>query len=306
MKLRKILIIGSKGFIGQHLFNYLQQKGYDVCGADVVVDYVNTKHYFLIDASNSDFNPVFQYFKYDLCINCSGAASVPDSIDNPMRDYYLNTVNVFKLLVAIVKYQPECRFVNLSSAAVYGNPKKLPIKEIAKPDPVSPYGVHKLYAEKICKEFYDFYKIRTCSLRIFSVYGAGLQKQLFWDLYKRAKTGVNFTLYGSGNESRDFIYILDLIKAIELAAEFSDFKADVINIANGKEIIIRDAVNIFFSFFGFSIKYTFSGDVRKGDPVNWLADISKLVSFGYKPSIDIDNGLKKFYEWIKNNEFLEL
>lgn len=294
----KILIIGSKGFIGQNLSTYYHGKGHEVWGADVVSDYVNTEKHFLIDASNSDFSSVFQSIVYDLCINCSGAASVPESLNNPLRDYYLNTVNVFKMLEAIKNFQSGCRFINLSSAAVYGNPEQLPIKEVSQPNPLSPYGVHKLQSELICKEFHDFYNIKTCSLRIFSVYGNGLHKQLFWDLFKKAKTGNPITLHGTGNESRDFIHVLDLAKAIELVSEFSSFKAEVLNIANGKEIVINDAVSIFFSFFKDDIVYFYSGEIREGDPVNWVADISKLISFGYQPSIDIKAGLQKYYEWV--------
>lgn len=299
----KVIIIGSKGFIGRYLQNYYIEKGYEVWGADVNSDYVNKQKYFLIDASNSDFSSVFQPLEFDICINCSGAADVSESIKNPLRDYYLNTVNVFKILEAIRKYQPVCKFINLSSAAVYGNPKQLPVIENSVPDPLSPYGIHKLQAEQICKEFHDFYQISTCSIRIFSVYGPGLEKQLFWDLYKKVKTGVTFNLYGTGNESRDFIYILDLVKAIDLVSEFSSFNADVINIASGREILIKDAVSVFCSFFNQDIRYFFSGEARGGDPVNWLADISKLYSFGFEPSFDIESGLRKYYEWVILNRF---
>jgi UDP-glucose 4-epimerase len=299
----RIVIIGSKGFIGQHLNGYFLENGYEVWGADVITDYANNEKYFLIDASNSDYTIVFKDFKYDLCINCSGAASVPESLINPLIDYSLNTVNVFKILEAIRKFQPACKFMNLSSAAVYGNPESLPIKEDFEPNPLSPYGFHKLLAEKVCKEFWTLFGIRTCSLRMFSVYGPGLKKQLFWDLYMKAKTRTPFNLYGSGNESRDFINIIDLEKAIELVFEFSNFEADIINIANGKEIRIKDAVSVFFSFFDFDINYSFSGDSRQGDPVCWLADISKLVSFGYQPSIDMNTGLQKYFEWVKGSYF---
>jgi len=299
----KILIIGSRGFIGHHLFSYFSEKGNKVWGTDVVDDYINKERYFLIDASNSDYCSVFQSAEFDLCVNCSGAANVPESLKNPLRDYYLNTVNVFKILEAIRKFQPACKFINLSSAAVYGNPKQMPVKEDARPDPLSPYGFHKLQAEQICKEFYDFYDIRTCSLRIFSVYGPGLKKQLFWDLYNKAKKGDPFSLFGTGNESRDFIYILDLVKAIELVAGLSAFNADVINVANGKEIMIKNIVSFFFGLFDHEIRYSFSGETREGDPVNWVADISKLISYGYRPSFTIENGLEKYYEWITVNKF---
>jgi UDP-glucose 4-epimerase len=297
----KVIIIGSKGFIGHHLCNHFNMKGHEVWGADVIVDYVRSERYFLIDASNSDFNAVFQNSSYDLCVNCSGAASVQDSIKNPMRDYYLNTVNVFKLLEAIRRFQPGCRFINLSSAAVYGNPKLLPVEETAPSHPLSPYGIHKFQAEQLCREFYDFYNLQTCSLRIFSVYGIGLRKQLFWDLFRKASLNKSFTLFGTGNESRDFIYVSDLVKAIELIAELSPFMANVVNVANGQEIMIKDAVSVFFGFFRSGVDYSFSGDSREGDPVNWVADIKQLTEYGYQPSVDIRSGLQKYYEWIMSD-----
>jgi dTDP-glucose 4,6-dehydratase/UDP-glucose 4-epimerase len=296
----KVLIIGSEGFIGKHLHYYMKEQGHEVWGADVVTRYADQEKYFLVDASNSDFTSVFRHCEYDLCVNCSGAASVPESLKNPIRDYFLNTVNVFKLLDAIRNEQSHCRFINLSSAAVYGNPDQLPVSEAAIPNPLSPYGIHKLQSEQICSEFYEFHKIPTCSLRIFSVYGPGLQKQLFWDLMKKARSGEAFSLFGTGRESRDFIFVSDLVRVIELVNEHSAFEADVINVANGEEVFIQDAVSVFFSFFDEEISYNFSGDSRKGDPVNWKADISKLRSFGYQAEIDMPGGLEAYYNF--NNQ----
>ncbi len=296
----KVLIIGSEGFIGKHLHRYMKDQGHEVWGADVVTRYADQEKYFLVDASNSDFTSVFRHCQYDLCVNCSGAASVPESLKNPIRDYFLNTVNVFKLLDAIRNEQSHCRFINLSSAAVYGNPDQLPVSEVAIPNPLSPYGIHKLQSEQICREFYEFHKIPTCSLRIFSVYGPGLQKQLFWDLMKKARSGEAFSLFGTGRESRDFIFVSDLVRVIELVNEHSAFEADVINVANGEEVFIQDAVSVFFSFFDEEISYSFSGDSRKGDPVNWKADISKLRSFGYQAEIDMPGGLEAYYNY--NNQ----
>jgi len=293
----KIIIIGSKGFIGQELCRYYRERGQEVWGADVVVDYVNTDSYFLIDSSNSDFTSVFQEQEFDLCVNCSGAASVPDSINNPIRDYLLNTVNVFRMLDAIRKYQPSCSFMNLSSAAVYGNPERLPIVESDATHPLSPYGIHKLQAEQICREFFEFHQLRTCSLRIFSVYGNEQRKQLFWDLFQKASKGDPFSLYGTGMESRDYIHVHDLVHAIDKIASHSDFKADVINVANGEEVLIKDAVATFFSNFEEPVQYTFSGDSRKGDPVNWKADVSTLKSYGYKISVDMSSGLEAYYNF---------
>ncbi len=298
----KILIIGSKGFIGSHLEGYLSIRGHDVWGADVLVNYSGGTCYFLIDETNSDFNSVFAHTGYDVCINCSGAASVPESIKNPLRDYYLNTVNVFRILEAIRKFQPSCRFLNLSSAAVYGNPQRLPITEDAPPGPLSPYGIHKYQAEQICREFHDFYKLYTCSVRIFSVYGPGLRKQLFWDLYNKISSGRPVTLFGTGDESRDFIYISDLVVALEIVSEQSDFSGNIINIANGEEIKIREAVSIFSGYFDMETEYSFSGEIRKGDPSNWQADVTKLKQMGYGPEVDIRTGLHNYFKWVSTNE----
>lgn len=294
----RILIVGSKGFIGHHLGSYFEARGHDVWGADIIEDYSKDEKYFTIDASNSDFGSVMGHIYYDVCINCSGAASVPDSIIYPLRDYFLNTVNVFKLLEAIRHFQPSCKFLNLSSAAVYGNPQLLPISEDTPTLPLSPYGLHKLYAEQICAETFNFYGVRTCSVRIFSVYGPGLKKQLFWDIYKKVKSGKSFTLFGTGEESRDFINIVDLQQAISLIIEFSEFNGNIINVANGQEIRIKDAVSIFVDLFNLDIEYSFSGGVRVGDPVNWKADITKLQSMGYRQEIELFQGLKMYYEWV--------
>jgi UDP-glucose 4-epimerase len=295
----KFLIIGSKGFIGQHLKKFLISQHHQVWGADVMVEYAHAAQYFLIDASNADYHAVFQEQVFDVCINCSGAASVPDSLLHPMRDYNLNAANVFKLLDALRIYQPACRFINLSSAAVYGNPQELPIIETAVAAPVSPYGFHKRMSEQVCEEFYRFFGIATCSLRIFSAYGEGLKKQLFWDLFQKAKTGSSISLFGTGKESRDFIYIDDLVQAIYLVAKHATFKGQVINIANGKEIFIEDCVKTFYSFFDKQVQYGFIGQTRVGDPNNWVADISVLAQLGYQQQHQLAEGLKKYYEWIK-------
>ncbi len=297
----RIVVIGSKGFIGQHIVNHFESKNYDVWKVDVVVDYVDVNRYFLIDASNSDYNTVFYHQKFDLCINCSGAASVPDSLKNPMRDYYLNTVNVFKILSAINQFQPECKFINLSSAAVYGNPVKLPVNEDSNSNPLSPYGFHKLQAEQVCEEFANFFGLQTCSLRIFSVFGEGLKKQLFWDLYQKIKSRNDFTLFGTGEESRDFIHVQDLVNAIELIAKKVSFKANIINVANGKEVKIKDAVKTFLKLFNNGVSYSFTGENRKGDPLNWRADICQLTELGYKPTIDMTIGLNRYYNWLMNS-----
>ncbi|NMH86357.1 NAD-dependent epimerase/dehydratase family protein [Flavivirga algicola] len=296
----KILIIGSKGFIGSHCVTYFANN-HEVWQCDVVTDYVSEK-YIVVDVTNANYNEIFQTHTFDVCINCSGAANVSDSLKNPQRDFMLNTVNVFNQLEAIRRYNSKCKYINFSSAAVYGNPEYLPIDENHPLSPISPYGVHKQLAEQICEEFFKTYKIACCSLRVFSVYGPGLQKQLFWDLYKKSKNASKVTLFGTGNESRDFIYISDLIQALELVILNSSFKNNIINVANNKEQKINDIVTAFYKYYDANVTIEFGGEERAGDPINWKADINKLKELGYEPQVNINEGLRKYITWLKERE----
>ena len=290
-----ILVIGSKGFIGSHVCQYLTPK-HQVWSCDVVVDYVSP-NYLQIDASNADFKVLFNEQLFDVCINCSGAASVPDSLKNPLRDFNLNTIHVFRILDAIRQFQPTCRFLNFSSAAVYGNPQRLPIQENDLLRPLSPYGLHKLAAENICQEFQTYYGISTCSLRVFSAYGEGLSKQLFWDLFQKAQQPQPVSIYGTGRESRDFIYIKDLVRIVELIINDSAFNLPVINVASGEETTIQEAVQTFFGLFDQPIHYQFTGQQRLGDPINWVADIGHLKQLGYVQHYSLAQGLNNYYQW---------
>lgn len=298
-----ILIIGSKGFIGEHCFNYFVKLGHIVFGCDVINN-INDENYFLINNTKPDFKQIFAENNFDVCVNCSGAANVSASIANPIHDFNLNTVNVFNILDAIRLYQKECKFVNLSSAAVYGNPQYLPIDETHKVNPISPYGFHKLMAENICNEFNVLYGLKTCNLRIFSAYGPGLKKQLFWDTYNKVKTSKNNTVrfFGNGKETRDFIYIGDLVRVIEFVINKGRFNGERINVANGIEVSISEAVKTCINLINQEISIAFSGELKKGDPLNWKADISKISKMGYKPFFNLNDGLKNYVKWLRETE----
>lgn len=296
----EILIIGSKGFIGSHLVRYFKTRAYQVWECDVLVDYVTT-NYIQVDCTNANFQQVFENNSFDVCINCSGAASVPDSLNNPERDFFLNTVNVFDILNSIRRYNKACKFINLSSAAVYGNPIELPIKEQFEVNPISPYGKHKLMAEMLCEEFYSDFGLQTCSLRIFSAYGDGLKKQLLWDISQKMKKTSTLEMFGSGLETRDFIHVEDIAQVVELVLKSDKFKADVINVGNGQEVSIREIVELFIqknkSWKG---EVVFSGANRKGDPIHWAADISLIKLLGYKQSVKLEEGIKQYIQWVQD------
>lgn len=293
----KILIIGSKGFIGSHCVDFYKENN-EVWECDVVADYSN-KNYIWIDAVDSDYLEIFQNHKFDVCINCSGAANVPFSLEKPYNDFKLNTLNVFKLLEAIRLYNTDCKFVTMSSAAVYGNPESLPIVTSQKNAPVSPYGYHKVYAERICEEYSRFWGIKTCCVRIFSAYGPGLKKQLFWDMYNKFCNNDVIELWGTGKESRDFIYISDLIRAVDLVISNCDFAGNKVNLANGSQTTIREVADTFVKVLGANKIVRFNGVERKGDPINWEADISDLRNWGYTQQVQLEEGIQQYIEWLK-------
>lgn len=296
----KILVVGSKGFIGSNVYDYLKSNNDYVYACDVVNDYVD-ENYYQIDATNANYHSIFEKNEIKICINCSGAASVPLSIENPLRDYTLNTLNVYRLLDAIRAFQPLCKFINLSSAAVYGNPIALPIKESFAYNPVSPYGFHKMQAEMICKQFNYLHGIKTCSLRIFSAYGEGLKKQLFWDLFQKFQKNEKVELFGTGNETRDFIYISDIIQVISCVINQCNFDGNVINVANGEELSIDLIATIFKQELNSEKEIVFNNEIKEGDPLNWKADISLLSEIGYSKNVSIKEGIKNYILWAKNN-----
>lgn len=291
----KVLIIGSKGFIGRHCKEYFEQK-HEVWGCDIVLDYNDTR-YIVVDAVDADFASVFSRHIFDLCINCSGAASVPFSLERPLNDFGLNVINVVRILEAIRLFCPGCKFVTMSSAAVYGNPEGLPIRKDFAVVPISPYGYHKAMSEYVCEEYYRFWGVKTCCLRVFSAYGPGLKKQLFWDMYKKFKNNRIVELWGTGNESRDFIYISDLVRAVEFVVENADFKASIVNVANGVQVAVRDVSDTFVKVLQSNKSVMFNKEERKGDPIHWRADISDLKEWGYKPMVSLEEGVGRFVKW---------
>lgn len=288
-----ILIIGSSGFIGKACVDYFLSAGYHVSGTDIVGKNENDFIFYQLDSSAPDFNAVFDKTQFDLCINASGAASVAFSIQFPAEDYRMNVTNVSLILDAIVKRQKNCRFINFSSAAVYGNPNQLPIAENAPLVPVSPYGKNKLEAENLIRQYFDRTGLKSCSLRVFSAYGPGLHKQLFWDIYQKSLLTKNITLYGTGTETRDFIFIYDLVRAIETVSHKSKMEGEVINVASGNETNIRLASEKFLSYLGNNYSVQFNKEEKEGDPMNWAADITLLKSMGFVSAVSIDEGLQK-------------
>jgi UDP-glucose 4-epimerase len=296
-----ILVLGSEGFIGSHTVEYFRSRGDNVTAADIILK--DEKDYLLINPEFPDFSRIFSQWQFDVCINATGAANVQLSFTYPAMDYTLNAANIYNILDSLRKYNPACKFINFSSAAVYGNPSSLPIHESAPLCPVSPYGYHKYYSEQICREFHVLFGLPTISARIFSAYGERLKKQLFWDLYQKvAQATGSIELFGTGDETRDFIYIGDIVTALHSIVLKAPFDGSTVNVASGKESTIREVVDIFMHALDKHINVRFTGNNKIGDPLHWRADIGLLESFGFKTRYSLKEGINNYCAWVKERK----
>lgn len=300
--MKKILVLGSEGFIGSHVVELGLQKGFDLYGVDVV-DRSPTRYvYEKISLLSPDFDSLLATELFDVVFNCAGSGNVSFSVQHPLNDFELNSRAVVYVLDAIRKHQPTCKYVHLSSAAVYGNPVTLPVKESSAIQPVSPYGYHKWIAEISCAEYAALYGLSVAVVRPFSVYGPGLQKQLLWDVFQKGKDASELTLWGTGEETRDFVYVDDLANALFTIASYNQGAVAVYNVASGESTTVRSVVEQLFQQLGWERRLLFNDIVRQGDPRFWQADISALATTGYFPEVSLEEGLRRTAQWMKSYE----
>jgi len=296
----KVLIVGSEGFIGSHLVDFYLVKGYEVIGVDLLEKSRLSISYFQLNQLHDNLSDVLKQHTFDYCINAAGNGDVNLSVSNPEQDFKSNTFFTFQILEGLRLHNQSCKFLYFSSAAVYGNPEKLPVSETDSIKPISPYGWHKLLSENICKEYFELYNIQSAVVRPFSVYGPGLKKQILWDVFmKSAHQSDNIELWGGGQEARDFIYIDDLVVAIDLILSQPILKADIYNIASGEMTLINDVAYLLLKNLGINKSIVFNGLIHKGNPIQWKANISKLNNLGFVPNISIEKGLFNLAAWLK-------
>lgn len=298
---KRVLITGASGFIGSKLLEKFSYDNYDVTGWDRNDTSINGIMVKNTDMSTKDsIVNALQYYNPDIIIHCAGSADVGKSVDNPEMDYEGNVTLTHNLLFAMHKCGLEKkRFVFLSSAGVYGNSVSLPITEDMSLNPLSPYAIHKVMCEDLCRYFINNYGADIKIARIFSAYGAGLKKQIFWDMHNKLMNTGRLDMFGTGNESRDYIHVNDVVKSIFLLAT-KDSEFTVFNVASGEETTIRRVTEFFAKYNHIpNEKIHFNGIVREGDPLNWKADIKRISSIGYEKSVCIEEGIKEYTEWCK-------
>lgn len=305
MNERIILVTGASGFIGRNVAKYFSGKGWKVIGIGLgdwgkgsFKSWGIDEWYELKITSDAlkklDETP-------DVIVHCAGSGSVAFSLANPKKDYEANVSSILPVLEFMKLKCRKARLIYPSSAAVYGGKKDKLIKETDSLDPVSPYGKNKKAAERLLKSESKKYGLNISIIRFFSVYGPGLRKQLFWDACEKIKNSdVKIEFFGTGNETRDWLYIRD---AADLIYRLSDSKNkfEIINGGSGKRFTIKETVEMIVKEFGKKIAISFNGKDKKGDPGHYYADITKAKKLGWKPKIDLEEGLEGYVKFYKTN-----
>lgn len=296
----RILVTGASGFIGSHMAKSLADDGYEVVGCariDCEIPGVEPRSINLLDYGA--VQSLLSSVRPDAVVHCAGCANVGKSVEDPVGDFQGNVTATQNLLFSLNGLGlNSTRVLFLSSAGVYGNPVTLPITEETKLAPLSPYALHKGMSELACRFMANNHGMDVRVARVFSAYGPGLKKQLFWDMFKKARNLGRLPMWGTGRETRDYIYIDDLVAALKLVLFDEKSASSVFNVANGIEVSIAEAARCFASAMGIEESLIeFNGAEREGDPINWRADVTRLEELGYMPTVSIEDGVTRYVDW---------
>lgn len=302
----KLLVTGAAGFIGAHIVDYFAQVGWQVCGLVRRVDgQVPTANitWRALELPSISLGHLLSEVKPDLIVHAAASANVGASLAYPAQDFMQSVVVWNNVLESVRLSQLNPSIVFLSSAAIYGNPQQLPIDENAKIHPISPYGYHKWMCEEMAQYYAHFYGLKVAVLRIFSAYGVGLRRQLLWDVTLKALRHEQVELHGVGDESRDFIHVKDICRAIQLLSQKlpTDTSAplSVFNLGSGTSTSIRQVAEMIVNLIDPYKPIFFNGNRRHGDPLYWQADISKITSLGFKPETPLVQGISAYVGWVQ-------
>lgn len=290
--MKSVLITGAGGFLGGAVGRRFAAEHWSVVGLGATVDSTmrwNAFHRMMLP--DVRFADVLESVRPDVLMHCAGRASVPESFADPRGDFDSSPLVLFEVLEQIRRSSPHTRVIFLSSAAVYGNPRSLPIDETHACAPVSPYGFHKRMCEELCEEFTRCFGVATASARIFSAYGSGLHRQVVWDICEKALRDREVLLQGTGEESRDFIHVDDAAAALFLLATQGECVGGAYNVASGIETRIADLAAEVVSNVAPGKKVRFSGSIPQGMPQRWRADITRLRAIGFQPARAFRAGL---------------
>ena len=309
------LVTGGAGFIGSHLTEGLVNRGHKV---RVIDNFATGKRKNIahlldkIELIEGDIrNPQDCQRAVDgvsVVLHQAAVPSVPKSVKDPVTSHQANVDGTFNIMMA-AKDAGVKRFVYAASSSAYGDTEISPKHEKILPGPKSPYAVNKLVGEYYGRAFYECFGLQTISLRYFNVFGprqdpasqyaAAIPAFVTAILEDRQPT-----VYGDGEQSRDFTYIENVIEANLLAAGAPETHGEVVNIACGQSITINAIIKQVNELLGKNITPIYT-DPRPGDVRDSLADVSLAEEIiGYKPVVYFDEGLKRAIDWyVENKEF---
>lgn len=298
---RMVFVTGAAGFLGRYCAKELFKQGFTVLGIDLApfpkyAEWGIDRFYQQEISLNSLKKIVKSNGVPRSILHCAGSGSVSSSILSPYYDYCANVQTTVEVLEFSRICENSISVVIPSSAAVYGSVDESPLREDGPINPISPYGVHKRMAEELALYYGRFYKVSSAVIRLFSVYGPGLRKQILWDACVKAAKG-EYTFAGGGSEIRDFIHVSDAARLLVEAMRRAGPSRPIANGGTGIGTSIREILELMGDNWKSPLKPHFSGEERPGDPRRYIADISMMQSWGFKPSILIENGLKDYVEW---------
>lgn len=301
----RVLITGGAGFIGHHTAIYLSKKGFEV----VVLDNLSRarKDSLLLlkrngirvivgDLLGESLPKTLAEVRPEAVVHAAALISVEESFEKPLLYNKVNVEGTLRLLDELLKLDSVEYFIYLSSAAVYGDPKYLPIDEEHPTEPLSPYGASKLAAEHYVK-VYSNLGLKAAILRLFNVYGPRQNLEYAGVIAKfvnRIRRGKPPVIFGDGKQTRDFIHVQDVVEAIQRALERRI--EGVFNLAYGKPASVLELAEMLLRITKRDLKPIFKPP-RPGDVRHSYANVEKMAkALAWKPKISLEDGLRMLLE----------
>ncbi|MCZ6469439.1 MAG: NAD-dependent epimerase/dehydratase family protein [Candidatus Dadabacteria bacterium] len=310
----RVLVTGVSGFIGSSLSEKLLDEGFQVIGVDSFFDYYprKIKENNLYDLLKQ---PDFEFVESDILgidwdriisqvdgvFHQAALAGVRASWGQKFDQYVQNNILGTQRLLEACKNRRVEKFIYASSSSVYGDTDELPIHENSTTNPVSPYGVSKLAAEHLASLYFKSYGVPTVSLRYFTVYGPRQRPDMAFHKFITAViNGDKIEVYGTGEQTRDFTFIDDVVQA-NIQAFRNARAGEVYNIGGGSRIKLIDTIRIIEEITGREANLVYT-EPQRGDAKHTFSDVTKAkADFDYSPQVDVKSGLEKHYEWLKKN-----
>jgi UDP-glucose 4-epimerase len=303
-----VLITGARGFIGRHLAARLADSGCTVTGIGhgawptVDAQRCGLRNWFNGDVSRHNLGMALRESgRIDRVFHLAGGSSVGPSLQAPEEDFRRSVVSTAELLEWVRTEAPEAKVVFASSAAVYGRGHSSLLRPEAPLRPFSPYGSHKRMAEELLISYASSFGISTAVVRLFSVYGPGLRKQILWELCSRLAAGVDgLVLGGTGSEKRDFIHVSDAVRYLLGASPEACETCPIFNAGTGEAVTVGEISAEVCRLWGCSAP-RFSGVSRAGDPMSLVADVSgSALLDASQPCTSWREGVAEYVRWFRS------